>query len=325
MASIRFNDIYIKNCYSLVGPLECNGKLKKYDAKMNDYYFGEKTFEQAETKMQRVVLDGLINKSNLFYKDINIIIGGDLLNQLSASSYALEDFNIPFLGLYAACATFPESLIVGAMFLKEKTMKNIITITSSHNLSAEKQFRNPIEYGCPKPNTATFTATGSVAIHLCKDKTNLKIESATIGKVINMGITDANMMGAVMTPAAADTLVTHLNDLKRNVDYYDLILTGDLGCVGEKILKEYCQLNYDLNLKNLKDSGCELYSEHQDTYSGGSGPVCLPLVLFNRILTTKKYKKILIIGTGSLHNVTLLNQHREIPAIAHAVSLEVIE
>ena len=325
MASIKFNETYIKDFYTLIGPLECNGKLKKFDAKMNDYYFGEKTFEQAETKMQRVVLDGIIKNNNLFYKDIGMIIGGDLLNQLSATSYALEDFNVPFLGVYAACATFPESIIIASMFLKEKNIKNILTVTSSHNLSAEKQFRNPIEYGCPKPHTATFTATAAISTYLTKEKSKLKVESATIGKVVNMGITDANMMGAVMAPAAADTLLTHLNDLKRNVNYYDLILTGDLGCVGEKILKEYCRINYGLDLINLKDSGCELYSDYQETYSGGSGPVCLPLVLFNKILNSKKYKKILIIGTGSLHNVTLLNQHSEIPAIAHAISLEVVE
>lgn len=325
MASIKFSETYIKDFYTLIGPLECNGKLKKFDAKMNDYYYGEKTFERAEAKMQKVVLDGIIKNNNLFYKDINFIIGGDLLNQLSATSYALEDFKIPFLGVYAACATFPESLIIGAMFLKDKSMNKILTVTSSHNLSAEKQFRNPIEYGCPKPHTATHTATAAISTYLTKEKSKLKIESATIGKVVNLGITDANMMGAVMAPAAADTLITHLSDLKRNVNYYDLILTGDLGCVGEKILKEYLKINHGLDIYNFKDSGCELYCDLQDTYSGGSGPVCLPLVLFNKILNNKKYKKILIIGTGSLHNVTAVNQHREIPAIAHAVSLEVVE
>ena len=139
-----------------------------------------------------------------------------------------------------------------------------------------------------------------------------------------MGITDANNLGAVMAPAAASTLYEHLNDLKRDLNYYDLILTGDLGCVGSEIFKEYCLQNYNLKLKRYLDAGCELYLKSQETYAGGSGPACLPLVLFNKILPISKYKKILIIGTGALHSKTFVNQKNPIPAIAHAVSLEVL-
>lgn len=325
MANVKFDNVYLKDYYTIVGPLEATGKLKKYDMKIDDYYYGEKTFELAEIKMQQTVIDNLLKKNEINKNKIDLIIGGDLLNQISASSYSVEKFDIPFLGVYAACATFPESLIVGATFLQNKNINHVVTVTSSHNLSAEKQFRYPIEYGCPKPHTATFTSTGAISALLTKEKSRIRIESATIGKIVNMGIKDANQMGAVMAPAAADVLVRHLKENNRCVKYYDVIVTGDLGCVGANILKEYCKINYDIDLKNYFDAGCELYVDSQETYSGASGPACLPLILFNKVLNSKKYKKILIIGTGSLHSVTLLNQKQAIPAIAHAVSLEVME
>ena len=161
------------------------------------------------------------------------------------------------------------------------------------------------------------------ALKICKES-KIKIESSTIGTPVDMGISDANHMGAVMAPAAASTLVRHLSELNRDVDYYDLILTGDLGCVGKKILEDYLEANHNIKLKKYLDAGCELLLDIQETYAGGSGPACLPLVLFNKILTTKKYKKILIIATGALHSVTLVNQKKPIPAIAHALSLEVL-
>lgn len=324
MASLKFNNIYLKDWLSVAGPLESDSKLKKLDYKMTDYYFGEKTFEQAEAKMQKVVIDNILSKNNLSSKEINFIVGGDLLDQISATSYACVNLPISLIGLYSACATFPEILIVSSMFLQDKSVKNILGVTSSHNLTAERQFRYPIEYGSPKPHTSTFTTTASISTLLTKESGKVKIESATIGKVTEMGITDANNMGAVMAPAAARTLFDHLNDLKRDLSYYDLILTGDLGCVGSEIFKEFCFKNYNLKLKKHLDAGCELYLTSQETYAGGSGPACLPLVLFNKILTTNKYKKILIIGTGALHSKTFVNQKSAIPAIAHAVSLEVL-
>ena len=324
MSSIKFNNIYINDWLTLSGPLESNSKLKKIDLKMDDYYYGEKTFEKAEVKMQYVVMNRLLDRNRLKYDEISLIVGGDLLNQISATSYACNNIPISLLGIYSACATFPESLIVSGMFLNNRDIKKVLGVTSSHNLSAERQFRYPIEYGSPKPHTSTFTATAGISTLLSKEEGRIKIESATIGKVCEMGIKDANNLGAVMAPAAANTLYEHLMDLKRNLDYYDLILTGDLGCVGGSIFKEYLNRRYNLKIKNHLDAGCELYLKSQDTYSGGSGPACLPLVLFNKIIPTGKYKKILIIGTGALHSPTFVNQKSPIPAIAHAVSLEVV-
>jgi len=324
MASLKFNNVYIKNSFSIAGPLEKKGQIKKFDLTMDDYYYKEKTFEKAEIKMQRVVIDNLLLQNKLTDGDIDFIIGGDLFNQIAITSYSAKYYQIPFLGLYSACATFVESLALGANLVASNNAKNIIAITSSHNLNSEKQFRFPVEYGAPKPHTTTFTATGCVGTILTNEKNKIKIESATIGIPIDMGIKDVNNMGAVMAPAAAETLARHLNDLKRSSDYYDLILTGDLGAVGSNIFKEYIKRSYNIKLKRHIDAGSELYTESQETYAGASGPVALPLVLFNRILKNNKYKKILIIGTGSLHTVSLVNQKNTIPAIAHAVSLEVI-
>ena len=325
MASTKYKDVYLNDYFTLVGPLEKESHLKKYNMFMDDYYFGEKTFELAEIKMQKIVIDNLMQRNCLKNADVDLLVGGDLTNQIAITSYSAKNYNFPFLGVYSACATFVESLIVASNFIDSNNYKKIVSVTSSHNLTAEKQFRYPIEYGAPRPHTATFTTTGAVATFLSKKKGKIKIESSTIGTPVDMGISDANNLGAVMAPAAASTLMMHLQELKRDVDYYDLILTGDLGCVGGKILQEYVEKTYNIHLKKYLDAGCELFLNSQETYAGGSGPVCLPLVLFNKILNYKKYKKILIIATGALHSVTLVNQKQPIPAIAHALSLEVVE
>ncbi len=324
MASKKINNIYLKDAFSVAGPVEKNGSIKEYDIVMDDYYYKCKTFEQAEVKMQKTVIENLLYKNHLLHSDIDLLVAGDLSNQISVSSYAASCFNIPFLGVYSACASFVESLIVASEILENKKKGQCLCVTSSHNLGAEKQFRFPIEYGAPKPNTTTFTATGAVAALLSKEPANVKIESYTIGSVVDMGIKDATHMGAVMAPAAAKVLVAHLTELKRELNYYDLIMTGDLGCIGSKILKEYLKRNHGLKLDNHIDAGCELYLKSQEeTYAGASGPVALPLYLFNKILKQKKVSKILIIGTGSLHNPFFVNQKLAIPAVSHAVSLEV--
>ncbi len=323
MASKQFKNIYLNDFVTLVGPLEKESHLKKYNLIMDDYYYGEKTFEQAEIKMQKSVIDQLLKQNSLKNADISLLVGGDLTNQIAITSYSAKNYNFPFLGLYSACATFVESLIVAATFV-ESGCKKVIGVTSSHNLTAEKQFRYPIEYGAPRPHTATFTTTGAISTLISKKESKIKIESATIGTPIDMGISDANNMGAVMAPAAASTLMLHLTELKRDINYYDLILTGDLGCVGAKILEDYLLTNYNIKMKKYLDAGCELFLSSQETYAGGSGPACLPLVFFNKILTTKKYKKILLIATGALHSVALVNQANPIPGIAHAISLEVL-
>ena len=284
MASTKYKNIYLTDYVTLGGPLERESHLKNFDFVMDDYYYGEKTFEQAEIKMQGEVIDKILAKNALKNSDVSLLVGGDLNNQIAITSYNAKNYNFPFLGVYSACATFVESLIVASNFVNSLGYRKILTITSSHNLTAEKQFRYPIEYGAPKPHTATFTTTGAVATLVSKKESKIKIESSTIGTPVDMGISDANHMGAVMAPAAASTLMMHLQELNRNADYYDLILTGDLGCVGKKILEDYLETNHNIKLKKYLDAGCELFLDSQETYAGGSGPACLPLVLFNKIL-----------------------------------------
>ena len=323
MASLIFKNVYINDQETVVGPYENNGILN-FNNSIKDFYGDEKSFENCEIKLQKMVFDNILHKNNLSDINIDLVVGGDLMNQITATSFNMRDYNIPFLGVYSACASFPESLLILANMIDTKFFKKGIAITSSHNLTSEKQFRFPIEYGCLKPKRSTFTATGAVSTLVSNKASKVKVESATIGRVIDYGIKDPFNMGAVMAPAAASTIVNHLNELNRSINYYDVVLTGDLGEVGSQILKEFLLKNNNIKMKNHLDAATLIYSDEQETFSGASGPVALPIVLFNKILKQRKYKKILIVGTGSLHSPVMCNQKNTIPSIAHAVSLEVI-
>lgn len=321
MASFKYNNVYIKDWYSIASSNETLGSIKKYSQIIPDHYFGEKTFERAEMKMQSTVLDNLIKRNDL-QKGIDLLVGGELSNQLALTNFTASKYNIPYLGIYSACASFNEALIIMSNFLESRKIKNGVCLTSSHTEVAERQFRYPIEYGAPRLKRSTMTATGSAGVILAHEG-KIKIVASTIGCATNYGITDVNNMGAVMAPAAAKTLLKHLKDLKIPASFYDLILTGDLGRTGSKLFLEILKKN-NLNLTNYQDAGSMLFKEENFENSGSSGPITLPLVLFNKIIQSKKYKNILIIATGALHSTTLVNQHEEIPAIAHAVALEVL-
>lgn len=318
MASFKYKDIYLNKVYSIAGTNENNGKLKNVDRYLTDFYDKEKTIEDCEIKMQKEVLENLITTKT------DLIVGGDLMNQITATNSSVVDNNISFFGIYSACATFNQGIITLANFIQGKSIKEGINITSSHNLSSEKQFRFPIEYGSQKPSYSTFTTTGSVGVVVSKTPSNIKVVASTLGSVVDMGIKDANNMGAVMAPAAVKTLIEHLKYTNTTTKDYDLILTGDLGKYGSELFKILLSNDYGINIKNHIDAGSIIYNNDQEKYSGGSGPVCLPLVLFNNILKQKKYKKILVIATGSLHSPLLVNQKHSIPSIAHLISLEVI-
>lgn len=325
--TIKFENIYINETATVTGPYESNGRLSKYfDKSYNDLYFGMKTWEQAESKLVNDAIDILLNKEGINHFKIDAFIGGDLLNQITASNYAMAKEDTPFIGIYAACATSTLGLIIAAN-LVSSGLNKVITFTSSHNNAAEKQFRYPVEYGGPKPKTSTFTSTGSAAALLSTKKKGVKLESGTIGKVVDFGINDIYNMGAVMAPAAAETIYTHLKDTGRTADYYDLILTGDLGIYGLKILKEYMQNEYGITLGNCNDTGLMLYDrDTQPVNAGGSGPATAPLVTYSYIfdqMKKGKLKKVLLVATGALMSQTMANQKLTIPAIAHAVSLEV--
>ena len=326
----KYDNVYINDSYSIAGMYESDGPLKKYFDRLydDDMYFGEKSFEKAEIKMLRDCISCLLEVSKKKEKDINLIISGDLQNQLASSDYAIRNFDIPYLGIYSACATFGEGLIIGSSFIDSKKYNNLIVSTSSHNMVAEKQFRNPTEYGAPKPDYSTFTATGAVSLLLSNKKSKIKITSGTIGKVCDANIKDVNNMGGIMAISAIDTIIRHLSDLKIEANYYDLILTGDLGKYGKEIVIDYFNsLGIDLT-KNYDDCGCILFDlENQPVFAGGSGPVCSALVIFSYIIKQMKegkLKKVLYVPTGAIFSPTMFYQRDTIPSIAHAISLEVV-
>ena len=313
----NFKDVYINNYFSIVGPVEAKSNLKGFNLSMDDYYYGEKTFEKAEIKMQNVVLNNLLKKSNP-----DLVMGTDLLNQMIITNMSLKERNLPYLGLYSACASSTGAIINLASLIDKKYIKEGLFITSAHNLNAEKQYRFPIEYGAPKPYRSTFTTTASIGFTLSKNPSKLKVLNGTIGCVKDSYVKDIFNMGAIMAISAADTLIRHLKLTKTTPEDYDLILTGDLGKVGAEIFKELLEKE-NITLNNHLDSGTLIYENEE--YAGGSGPAVLPLVFFNNIIHSKKYKKILLLATGSLHSPALVNQKNSIPAICHAVTIEVLK
>lgn len=326
----KYNNVYINEVATITGPYEAQGPFNKlYDKSYSEFYFKEKTWEMAESKLIEESIDILLNKINKTRFQIDMHISGDLMNQLIASNYAASKLGIPYLGIYNACATSVEGLILSSMMIDAKYTKNVVTTVSSHNNAAEKQFRYPVEYGGPKPIYTTFTVTGGCSAYLSQERKGIKVESSTIGKVVDLGIKDVYNMGAVMAPAAGDTIYKHLKDLKREEGYYDLILTGDLGIYGKKILKEYMKTEYNIELKSYDDAASMIYNiNSQSVYAGGSGPACLPLVAYTYIMNKMKrneLRRVLLVATGALMNPTAVNQKLSIPAIAHAISLEVIE
>lgn len=318
----NFNNVFINNKYSVLASTKYNPIIKNnVDKYFNDYYLREKTIELAESKYQTTSINGLLNKLNLKSTDIDLLINSDLQNQILASTLCASKVGIDTLGIYSACASFVEGIIIGAMFV-DNAKNKVIVSSSSHNLVSEKQFRFPVEYGSIRKMVNTSTATGSISVLLSNEKSNIRVESATIGKVIQTNHNDTNDMGSAMAPSCAEVIFKHLKQTNRRFNYYDLILTGDLGEFGIKIVYEYLKRKYKIDVNNIIDSGSIFYSD-KNIYAGASGPVCLPLTLFDYIISLKKYRKILIVGTGSLHSTLSSNLKLPMPGISHVVSLEV--
>lgn len=325
----KFNNVYINEKYTIAGIYEKDGPIADYFDMIydKDFYYGCDTFEKAEEKMIGNSIDKLINRAKVIDSDIDYVIAGDLENQIAASDYAMRDFNIPFIGIYSACATFGEGLLLSANLIEGKGANRVIVSTGSHNMVAEKQFRNPTEYGVPKKKTTTWTSTGAVSLLLSNKKSAIRVTSATAGMVQDKGITDVNNMGAVMAIAAADTIKRHLKDLDIKADYYDLILTGDLGVYGKEILIQYLKSDGIDISKNYDDCGLILYDrKKQPVYAGASGPASSALVFSAYIMKEMergKYKRVLLVPTGAIFSPTRVFQKDSIPSIAHAIGLEV--
>lgn len=319
--TIKFSNVYLGDAYTFIGKNEHKLTITG-DESINDYYMGKKSFEEGEVEYQKRSISGLIKKEK--DKRIDLLIGADLQNQLLASNFAARNYNYPFLGIYSACASYAEGLIIASSLIEQK-LKNVVVTVSANNLASEKQFRFPIEYGAIRKNVNTFTVSASISSLVTSAKTKIKIESATIGNVVDIGYSDTNNMGAVMATSAHQTIVKHLKDTKRKPDYYDFVLTGDLGVYGVNILKELLEKEDNITLKNVLDAGTLIFEDSGSSIAGGSGPVCLPLILNNKILKNKAIKKILIVATGSLHSKVSSNLGESVPSISHAVSLEVMK
>ena len=324
--------IYFKNHPKIIatstvaGPKESNGSINKYfEVKLNDDMFGENTFEKAETKMLYTVIKNAIKNAKTNEENIDCIIAGDLLNQIISSTFSARKFKCGYLGVYNACATFSESLLVGATMVDGGYMNNVICCSSSHFSSAERQYRYPLELGNTRPPQSQWTITGAGASFISSTGKGPMITSGTIGRVVDFGITDANNMGAAMAPAACDTLFTHFKETGLTPDYYDLIITGDLGTLGSRILKDLIwEKGYDIEKQHV-DCGELVYNICEQEYQGGSGAGCSALV-FNSYVYDKLnkglYKKVLLMATGALLSTVSTQQGESIPAIAHAVVVE---
>ena len=317
----------IISTYSIVGPKEGDGPLRKYFHKIiSDDTLGKDSFEKAESEMMYTAIREAIKGANLTEDKIDYLFAGDLLNQITSSSFAARELNIPFIGLYGACSTMSESLSMASLFLDGGFGNYIVASTSSHFSSAERQFRFPLELGNQRPPTSQWTVTACGSAMLAKNGDGPKITHITTGKIVDMGIKDANNMGAAMAPAAFDTLMTHFSDTGRKPSYYDAILTGDLGHIGKDILIDLSQ-DAGYNIKSVyNDCGVLIFDKStQDTHSGGSGCGCCASVfsgyLFEQ-LKTKKLNKILLIATGALMNSMSSQQGESIPGIAQAIAIE---
>lgn len=319
-------DVAIKNTYSIAGPEEGKGAFRDYyDYLLDDDLWDCKSYEKAEIKLHKEAIDGVMKKEYVTHKDVDCLLGGDLLNQIISTSFSAREFELPLLGLYGACSTFGESLAVGSLLVGGGFMDSVICATSSHFGTAERQYRFPLELGTQPVPTGQWTVTGAGAVLLTKNGGNYpKIKSVTIGKVIDYGIIDSANMGAAMAPAAYDTISTHLKDMNRKVDYYDLIVTGDLGKYGLELLKFFAG-NDGIDTQNFYDCGAEIYESCQKCGQGGSGAGCSAVVYsayLHKQLLSGNLHKILLVPTGALLSRVSTMQGESIPAIAHAIDIE---
>jgi len=309
------------------GPFEAEGALADdFDILHEDLWLGQDSYEKAEKALLEHACERAIEKSKVKKEDINFFLSGDLMNQIISSSFTARTLGIPFLGIFGACSSSMEGLSMAAQLIDSKCAKYVITSASSHNASSEKQFRYPTEYGGQKPPTSQWTVTGAGAVVLGEQGNGPKITSATIGKVIDMGISDPFNMGAAMAPAAVDTIEAHFRDLNIDASYYDLIATGDLGKLGHELANTLLEKHGIKMPRDIfTDCGLLIYKKEQPVFCGGSGCGCSATVTYGHFLNRMRkgeLKKILIVATGALMSPISYQQKESIPCIAHAVSIE---
>ena len=311
---------------SVAGKKESEGPLAHtFDITSQDTYFGQKTWEQGEKQMQKMALSKLAEKAAMKMQDFDLVFSGDLLNQCIGSSFTLRNMGIPHLGLYGACSTMAESLLMASMAVGGGFAEKVVAMTSSHFASSERQYRCPLGYGGQRTPTAQWTVTGSGAALVCNQGRGPRITSCTIGTVTDLGIKDANNMGAAMAPAAYSTIKAHFDDLKTGPEDFDLIVTGDLGQLGKEMLLELAKRDGVSLGGKLADCGTLVFDNtKQDVHAGGSGCGCSAITLCGHLLgqlNSGKLKKILFCGTGALLSPTSTQQGLPIPGVCHAVCI----
>lgn len=326
--SISFGESpYLISSGSVAGSKEAEGPLGKlFDMTNQDDLFGSKTWEEAESNMQKEACILALGKAHIEPQNVRYLFGGDLLRQGIATSMGVETLQIPMFGLYGACSTSGEALALGAMSVAGGYGDYMLAVTSSHFGSAEKEFRFPLGYANQRPLSAHWTVTGSGAFLVGTQKSHVRISGVTVGKIVDYGLKDSQNMGACMAPAAADTIYRNLQDFGRNVTDYDRIITGDLGYVGQDILFDLMQgKGYDIKTQHM-DCGMTIYDQQaQDTHAGGSGCGCAAVTLASYILPKIKkgeWKRVLFVPTGALMSTVSFNEGASVPGIAHAIVLE---
>ena len=312
---------------SIAGKKEKEGPLgKHFDHTHQDSYFGQKTWELGEKRMQQLALQTLAKKAGMRQNEFDVVFSGDLLNQCIGSSFTMRNTGIPHLGLYGACSTMAESLLMASMAVGGGFRHHAVAITSSHFASSERQYRFPLGYGGQRTPTAQWTVTGAGAAMVCQSGKGPRITACTIGTVTDLGIKDANNMGAAMAPAALSTIKAHFKDLHTTADAYDLIITGDLGQLGKDILLDMAQREGISLGGKLTDCGTMVFDcVKQDVHCGGSGCGCSAITLCGYLLNQlneKKLRKILFCGTGALLSPTSTQQGMPIPGVCHGVCIE---
>lgn len=309
------------------GPFEAAGAVAEdFDILHDDMWLGQESFEKAEKKLLEQACEKAIDKAGLKKEDITFLFSGDLMNQIISSSFAARTLGIPFFGLFGACSSSMEGLALASFIINAGGAQYALAATSSHNGSVNKQFRYPTEYGAQLPPTAQWTVTGAGAALVSQTGDGPKVTAATIGRVIDMGISDPFNMGAAMAPAAVDTIQAHFRDLNVDASHYDLIATGDLGKVGHHIAADLLKKHgIHIPEKKLTDCGLLIYKEEQPVFSGGSGCACSATVTYGHLLTRMRkgeLQKMLIVATGALLSPLSFQQKESIPCIAHAVVIE---
>ncbi|MGE5372475.1 MAG: stage V sporulation protein AD [Solirubrobacterales bacterium] len=311
---------------AVVGPFEGAGPLARdFDLIHDDLWLGQDSFEKAEKKLLEEACERALDRAGVRKEDVSFFLAGDLMNQVISSSFCARTLAIPYLGMYGACSTAMEALALGAFLVNAGGAERILCATSSHNAAAEKQYRYPTEYGAQKPPTAQWTVTGAGAAVVAPTGSGPVIEAATIGRVVDMGISDPFNMGAAMAPAAVDTITAHFRDFDRSFADYDLVVTGDLGRIGHQIAADLLD-KHGLKPENSRfaDCGVLIFGEDQPVLAGGSGCGCSAAVTYGHLLKriqSGELKRVLVVATGALHSPISYQQNETIPGIAHAVSI----